>query len=529
MAKRAAWPVPALIAVALVLGGPASAQQTGGQAGRTTAPGAAAPLSPPPPSRKPDPDANVPCDPANSNPPCRPTGPAGSEGAGSGLVLPPELFDLLAGLAAGRSPEGSPGRTTGPGARPPVVAGGGPSPAPASPSGPPSTPPPAPPVPLPSAGPVAAPPEPTPPPAPVPAPPRVPPRAVAGSAVPDEVLVTLDGDQALAEAIAAANNLEIRALRTSDLLGSTLVRYGIPDGRGIGLVLAQVDADGRAEAAEPNHIFSLQQGSAFPQYAFERISLPAAEADGAGIPVAVIDSGVDAAHPALAGVLAASHDALPDQPVADREHGTAVVGLIAAAGAVRGTAPGARVHHSRAFEGGRSTMEAILASLDWAAGQGVRIVNMSFAGPRNRLMQRACGTARSRGIVLVAAAGNAGPGAPFAFPAAFDSVIAVTATDDRDRLMPEANRGRYVFVAAPGVDVVAPVPGGTDFLTGTSMASAVLAGAVANLLREDGSRGPDWVERALAASAVDLGPPGRDPDFGHGRFDFRTARAVAPL
>jgi subtilisin family serine protease len=366
------------------------------------------------------------------------------------------------------------------------------------------------------------------PPAPV-QPPLLPPRAVAGALVPDEVLVTIDGDAALAAAIAAASNLEVRGVRTSALLGATLVRYGIPDGRPVGVVLAQIDADGRGGVSEPNHLFDLQQESGFPQYAFERISLDAGEASGRDVAVAVIDSGVDDTHPALRGVVAARHDSLPEQPERDRNHGTAIVGLIAAHGAVRGVAPGASIHHSRAFEFGRSTMDAILDSLDWAALQDVRIINMSFAGPRNGLMQRALEAARLRGIVLVAAAGNGGPKAPHAFPAAFDSVIAVTATDYGNRLMPEANRGPYVFISAPGVEVVAPVPGGTDFLTGTSMASAILAGAIANLIRADPTRTPADIERALRATAIDLGPPGRDTDFGFGLVNYRAALAGGRL
>ncbi|VAW17036.1 FIG00793870: hypothetical protein [hydrothermal vent metagenome] len=336
----------------------------------------------------------------------------------------------------------------------------------------------------------------------------------------------VDGDRAVADAIAAANALEVLSVRGSALVGGSIVRFGIPDGRSVGLVLAQLEADGRAGRPEPNSVYSLQQMGALPQYAFERIALNAGKTAGKGVRVAVIDSAVAAAHPALAGVIAAAHDALPDIPVVDRDHGTSIVGLIAGRGAVRGAAPGAEVYHSRAFEGGQSTMAAVLRSLDWAAGEKVAIINLSFTGPYNRLMGQALDAARARGIVSVAAAGNAGPRAPRAYPAAFDSVIAVTATDTSNRLMNEANRGAYVFVAAPGVEVAAPVPGGIDFLTGTSMAAAILSGGIAGLIGEDGSRGPDWIEAALAATSIDLGPPGRDKDFGYGLANFAAARGL---
>ena len=189
-------------------------------------------------------------------------------------------------------------------------------------------------------------------------------------------------------------------------------------------------------------------------------------------------------------------------------------------------APGSTIFHARAFEGGKSTMDIILNALDWAAGKDVRIVNMSFVGPENDLLKSACANARARGMVLVAAAGNNGPGAPYGYPAAYDGVIAVTATDADDKLMPQANRGAYVYVSAPGVDMLAPVDGGTDAVTGTSFAAAIVSGAVANLIHENPERSADWIEKALAETASDLGDKGRDEDFG---FGLINAAAAAPL
>ncbi|HEY6633710.1 MAG TPA: S8 family serine peptidase, partial [Rhizobiaceae bacterium] len=185
-----------------------------------------------------------------------------------------------------------------------------------------------------------------------------------------------------------------------------------------------------------------------------------------------------------------------------------------------------RIYHVRAFEDGRATTDVILSALDWAAGQDVRIVNMSFAGPENDLLEQACDAARGRDIVLVAAAGNNGPKAPWAYPAAYPGVIAVTATDDRDALMPRASRGPYVFVSAPGVNVLAPVGGGQDLVTGTSFAAAVVSGAIANLIRAAPDRSADWIGAALSSTARDLGEAGRDSDFGFGLIDARAAGAM---
>ena len=354
-------------------------------------------------------------------------------------------------------------------------------------------------------------------------PPVAPPVAVQGEFVPDEVLVTVDGDAAVAAAVAADFGLEVRSQRASALLGSTIVRYGIPDGRPVGVVLAQLAGDGRASRRAPNHVYDLQQAAGIVNYAFQKIALAPEAANGEGVRVAVIDTAIDETHPAIRNAIAGEFDALPGVDVATRDHATSVAGLIAGNGDFRGMAPGASIYHARAFEGGRSTMDVILSALDWAAGQDVRIVNMSFVGPRNDLLEEACDAARGRDIVLVAAAGNNGPKAPWGYPAAYDGVIAVTATDDRDQLMAQANRGPYVFVSAPGVNVIAPVGGGQDLVTGTSFAAAVVSGAIANLIHAAPDRSADWIEAALSSTARDLGDAGRDADFGFGLIDAKAA------
>ncbi len=356
--------------------------------------------------------------------------------------------------------------------------------------------------------------------------PVLPPRAVAGDFVPDEVLVTVDGDASAVQQIAASFGLQVRSQRQSRLLGTTLVRFGIPDGRPVGIVLAQLAADGRTQRREPNHVYSLQQAASIVNYAFDRIALDAKQASGENVRIAVIDTGIDDTNPALSDVIAGQFDAMPDVPVEKRDHGTSVDGLIAGVGALEGMAPGARIYHARAFEGGKSTMDVILSALDWAADQDVRIINMSFVGPKNELLGTACRNARALGIVLVAAAGNNGPKAPYGYPAAFDGVIAVTATDARDGLMPQANRGAYVFISAPGVEMVAPSGAGSDVVTGTSFAAAIVSGAIANLIHAAPDRSADDIEKALAATAKDLGPKGRDNDFGYGLLDTKAAEAA---
>jgi subtilisin family serine protease len=131
---------------------------------------------------------------------------------------------------------------------------------------------------------------------------------------------------------------------------------------------------------------------------------------------------------------------------------------------------------------------------------------------------------RQKGLVLVAAAGNDGPRAAPEYPAAYPEVIAVTATDVDDHLLNVANHGSYVAVAAPGVDIFVAAPnGGYDFTTGTSVATAHVSGLVALLIERNPKLTPDAIQAILMQTAKDLGPKGRDDEFGAGLVDAYDA------
>src|SRR6185369_1992781 len=118
-----------------------------------------------------------------------------------------------------------------------------------------------------------------------------------------------------------------------------------------------------------------------------------------------------------------------------------------------GIAPAARLYAVHAFSTNAANAESttfnILKGVDWATAQNVRIINMSFAGPKDPSLSRSLKLAYDKGIVLIAAAGNAGPKSPPLYPGADPSVIAVTATDYADKPFAMANRGNYIAVAAP--------------------------------------------------------------------------------
>ena len=325
--------------------------------------------------------------------------------------------------------------------------------------------------------------------------------------VPDEVVIEI-ANSVSAQAITALQNRHRLARIESQsfqLTGTTLYRWRIPDRRSVAAVVRALEGDGSVASAQPNYLATLQQSQpetadAKPtdaplvaegdpaQYELAKLRLPQAHGltKGDHVLVAVIDSAVDVSHPDLAGAIAQTYDAI-GTPMTPHKHGTAIAGLIAAHGKLMGAAPGARILAIRAFDPAGSSAAGstfnILKALDWAAANGARVINMSFAGPADPAVHRSLEAAIKRGIVLVAAAGNAGPKSPPLYPAADPHVIAVTATDADDKLFPLSNRGGHIAVAAPGADIlVAATDGGYEISSGTSYSAAEVSGIVALML-----------------------------------------------
>ncbi len=154
-------------------------------------------------------------------------------------------------------------------------------------------------------------------------------------------------------------------------------------------------------------------------------------------------------------------------------------------------------------------------ALDWMGDSGVRLVNMSFTGPQDDLIQKKIESLSAKGLVFTAAAGNEGPTAGPAYPAAYPQVIAVTAVTKDLRNYPYANRGDHIDIAAPGVDIWTAWPDAREgYRSGTSFASPFVTGVLAVY--------PPSVLRAPKdgilehVNVTDLGPPGRDPIYGRG-------------
>ncbi|QOZ35481.1 S8 family serine peptidase [Bradyrhizobium sp. CCBAU 53421] len=367
------------------------------------------------------------------------------------------------------------------------------------------------------------------------------PDVAATRAVPNELVAEIDGalSETQIDALARRHGLSRIASQNILLLGATIGLFRTAGTRSADAVGRDLASEGSVRSVQPNYRYALQDqkpaagGSDPAQYAQAQLHLPQAHrlARGMNVTIAVIDSGVDAAHPELANTVADTFDALgsKDGPHA---HGTAVAGVIAARVRLTGSAPEVRILAIRAFGaaagGAESTSYVILKSLDYAVAHGAQIVNMSFAGPQDAFVARAVAAAAARDVVLVAAAGNAGPNSPPLYPAADPDVIAVSGIDAGERLMAASNRGSYVALAAPGADLLVPVPDGKyQLMSGTSFSAAFVSGIAALVLEHAPALKPAEVRKVLTGTARDLGTPGRDDLFGAGEADALAAVMAA--
>lgn len=243
---------------------------------------------------------------------------------------------------------------------------------------------------------------------------------------------------------------------------------------------------------------------------------------GDGITIAILDSGVDPAHPDLAAKLVPGYNFWDNNTDTTDVygHGTKVAGSAAAAGnnalGVAGVAYDAMIMPIRVTgTDGYATTSALAKGVTWAADHGARVMNMSFAGiAGSSTITSAAQYARSKKAVVVASAGNCGcddptPENPY--------IISVAATTSTDALASFSSRGVYVDVAAPGSGIYTTARGGGySSVSGTSFSSPITAGVVALIMAANSTLDTAAVEQILLSTADDLGAPGRDTSFGQG-------------
>jgi thermitase len=249
---------------------------------------------------------------------------------------------------------------------------------------------------------------------------------------------------------------------------------------------------------------------------------------GAPIVIAILDTGIDLDHPDLAGQLLPGTNTYDGGSYEDYHgHGTRVAGVAGAVAfngeGVASVAWNARIMPIRVTADSGSAFSSTLANaLVWAADHGARVANMSFQSVAgSSTIQAAAQYFVEQGGVVFAGAGNLRreeslPETPW--------IISVSGTDPSDQLGSFSSWGNYIDVAAPGQSIQSTTRGGGyGSQSGTSFAGPVAAGVAALVLRVDPSFTPSEVETLLEMTAVDLGDPGWDTRFGHGRVDAAGA------
>lgn len=323
------------------------------------------------------------------------------------------------------------------------------------------------------------------------------------------------------EALAGAQALGFTVLRAESLAGLDLrlVILQAPEGMSTRRALKrlrELDPDGSYDF---NHLYldSGAQSEPAAAPAPAPASFPETPAPSPAVRIGLIDSGVDVAHPALAG--AAIQRQGCDGVSMPAAHGTAVASLlIGRDGEFRGVHPGAALYAADIFCGHGGGSFALLAlALDWMAREQVPVVNISLVGAKSVLLTGIVRAMSRRGHLLIAAVGNDGPSAPPLFPAAYPEVVGVTGVDDERRVLPEAGRGEHVDFAALGAGVrAALVGGGFGEQRGTSFATPIVAGLLAGSLPQPDPAQAQAALADLGARAVDLGRKGTDTTYGRG-------------
>lgn len=248
---------------------------------------------------------------------------------------------------------------------------------------------------------------------------------------------------------------------------------------------------------------------------------------GEGVVVAVLDTGCDVDHVDLKGQISGGYDFTGSTLswYDGNGHGTHCAGIIAAAengvGMV-GVAPKAKLLIVKVLsDGGWGTDESIANGIDFAA-KHADVISMSLGGGYDERVHNAIKRARARGVIVVVAAGNSGPGDDTVdYPGALDEVVCVAATARGDFVADFSSRGREVDVAAPGSSVRSTIPGNLyGTMSGTSMATPYVAGCAALYVSFQKAKGRLWSQEEFVAlfakTATDIDEPGRDHASGDG-------------
>jgi subtilisin family serine protease len=255
------------------------------------------------------------------------------------------------------------------------------------------------------------------------------------------------------------------------------------------------------------------------------------------IKVAVVDTGIDYNHPALKGRidLADGYNFVSNtsDPLDDNGHGTHVSGIIATNSPLNGTGLlgidgnlDVQIMPVKVLDStGSGDSDIIARGIQWAADRGADIINLSLGGRgASPEIDSAINYATSKGVFVVAAAGNDNSDSKYYTPASNPNVFTVAALGMNDRKASYSNYGSNVEGAAPGDYIVSTIPNGKyALMSGTSMATPVVSGIAAMIKAQNPNLTPSQIKQILNKSAVDIGTKGKDIYYGYGKVDAYKA------
>ncbi len=369
--------------------------------------------------------------------------------------------------------------------------------------------------------------------------------------VPGEVLVQLHNGSSLV-AKGAANTQTVRArfasfgAEAATTVAPRTYKLELGPTADVAAAAARLAADPEVAFAQPNYIRHAYRGVNDPlstfQYALSRVNAFGAwdlTTGNSSVVIAVVDTGVNASHPDFTGRVLPGFDFVNNDSDAndDEGHGTHTAGIIAAAGdngeGIAGLCWQCRILPVKVLNyEGAGTDAWVASGIRWAADHGARVINLSLGGEDDApIIRDAVRYATSKNALMVVAAGNsADRGNPVEYPAAYDEVLAVGATDDKDQRAFFSSVQPYVDVTAPGWNIPSTInQNSVPYLaaSGTSEAAPHVAGLAGLLLSRSPSLDVNALRSVITSTADDLGPGGPDSEYGAGRIN--AGRAVASV
>jgi Subtilase family len=324
--------------------------------------------------------------------------------------------------------------------------------------------------------------------------------------------------------------------QTIDAMNIRLVVFKAPQGLSTKKALRTLREADPGGSYDYNHIYmggGSQSGDSGNSTAARDTppSPPAAPDTPSHVRMGLLDTGVDVTHPVFHASLV--HAWGCDNHPVPAAHGTAVASLLIGHSEVfHGVRPDAELYAADVYCG-RATggaVDALVAAFGWLVQEKVPVINVSLVGPRNTMLERVIGSLIANGYIIVAAVGNDGPAAPPLYPASYPHVVGVTAVDVHRHVILEAAHGPQVMFASPGADLAAAA-GDHAYaaVRGTSFAAPFVTALLASGMSVPDSSNAAAAIDALAKTAIDLGPPGRDLTYGFGLVGADYRIDPAPL